>query len=67
MFKNFEDAGIQVIKLVSGESIICHAPKTKTTIQKIYCPMEIVEMASTDGDGEGVYVLSPWFHTPPTR
>lgn len=63
-FKNYEadkeTISIRLIKLVSGESIICRAPGKKGTTLTIHCPMSVLEIATDLQDNESAYVMAPW-------
>ena len=58
--QNKEAIAIRLIKLVSGESIICRAPDKRGTTLTIYCPMQVIEIATDLEDDESAYVMAPW-------
>jgi hypothetical protein len=56
-----EEISIRLIKLVSGESIICRAPECEGSLLTIFCPMQVTEISTTDlSTNESIYLMTPW-------
>ena len=63
-FKDFDnnqdEIAVKIIKLISGEMILCRAPDCTGSMITIYCPMQVIQIDDDVSSGESSYVMSPW-------